>query len=359
MYGEGAAQHSDALLFPFLRADSEVESEPILTRLLDEQASPLIKTIIRSKLHTFATVDDRLQWQDDEDIYEEVVTSLIERLRTCKSGSASDAIQDFRSYVAVVTYNACHEYLRSKYPQRWRLKNRLRYLLTHQPDLSLWQNSDGEWLCGFATWSTDATIRPVGVGVLRQLIEDPQKLELTGGQSEIQRARLPKLLEAVFRKLDSPVELEALVSTVAELQGIKDLPFVTNSDSEPFAELRSLSQAKFATEMEDRSYLLSLWSEIVQLPLGQRAALLLNLRDLHDGVIMLLPLTGVATIRQIAEVVAIPIDEFAQLWNQLPLDDTAVAERLGVTRQQVINLRKSARARLSRRMRQRAAPRAG
>ena len=103
--------------------------------------------------------------------------------------------------------------------------------------------------------------------------------------------------------------------------------------------------------MERRSYLQRLWSEIVLLPPSQRAALLLNLRDLQEGVIVLLPLTGVATIRQIAEAVAIPPEEFARLWNDLPLDDAAVAVRLGVTRQQVINLRKSARARLARRMR--------
>ena len=36
--------------------------------------------------------------------------------------------------------------------------------------------------------------------------------------------------------------------------------------------------------------------------------------------------------------------------EQMPLDDLTIAARLGVTRQQVINLRKSARARLTRRM---------
>ena len=42
--------------------------------------------------------------------------------------------------------------------------------------------------------------------------------------------------------------------------------------------------------------------------------------------------------------------EFASLWNQLPLDDSTIANRLGVTREHVINLRKFAHARLSRRM---------
>jgi hypothetical protein len=64
----------------------------------------------------------------------------------------------------------------------------------------------------------------------------------------------------------------------------------------------------------------------------------------------LFPLTGVASIRAIASVLEIPAEEFAEIWNMLPLDDLAIAERLQVTRQQVINLRKSARKRLERRM---------
>jgi hypothetical protein len=43
-------------------------------------------------------------------------------------------------------------------------------------------------------------------------------------------------------------------------------------------------------------------------------------------------------------------EEFAEIWNHLPLDDNRIAEILNLTRQQVINLRKSARERLARRM---------
>jgi hypothetical protein len=41
------------------------------------------------------------------------------------------------------------------------------------------------------------------------------------------------------------------------------------------------------------------------------------------------------------------------LLTRLPLDDLTIAARLGLTRQQVINLRKSARLRLARRLRDR------
>jgi hypothetical protein len=93
-----------------------------------------------------------------------------------------------------------------------------------------------------------------------------------------------------------------------------------------------------------------LWSEIVELPERQRAALLLNLKDSQGSGISLFQMTGVATILQIAEALSTTGEELARLWNELPLDDLAIASRLGITRQQVINLRKSARERLARRM---------
>jgi hypothetical protein len=65
------------------------------------------------------------------------------------------------------------------------------------------------------------------------------------------------------------------------------------------------------------------------------------------------PAAGVATIAQVAAVVEVPLDELAALWPDLPLDDNTIAARLGGTRQQIINLRKSARDRLARRLKRR------
>jgi len=42
--------------------------------------------------------------------------------------------------------------------------------------------------------------------------------------------------------------------------------------------------------------------------------------------------------------------ELNEIWSDLPLDDMTIAGRLDLTRQQIINLRKSTRLRLSRRM---------
>jgi hypothetical protein len=107
-----------------------------------------------------------------------------------------------------------------------------------------------------------------------------------------------------------------------------------------------------ALAFERRTYLVRLWEEIRKLPPRQAAALLLNLRDGQGrNAAALLPLTGIATLREMATAVGLSPESLAGLWNRLPLEDTGLAEILGVTRQQVINLRKSARERLARRMR--------
>jgi hypothetical protein len=58
----------------------------------------------------------------------------------------------------------------------------------------------------------------------------------------------------------------------------------------------------------------------------------------------------IATLDEIAESLEMTAEEFAHLWNRLPLDDATIASQLGASRQRVINLRSSARRRLSRRM---------
>src|SRR5207253_9449906 len=107
------------------------------------------------------------------------------------------------------------------------------------------------------------------------------------------------------------------------------------------------------TVIDQRRLVERLWTEIATLPRPQRCALLLNLRDQQGGSpLLFLPATGIASIRQIAALLDLPMEEFLDLWNRIPLEDREIAERLGVERQQVINLRLAARQRLGRRMAQ-------
>jgi RNA polymerase sigma factor (sigma-70 family) len=342
MERQQAAQEMDALLLPYLEAADQSQAEVSLAGLISDVAEPVIRAILRKKLRAHFNSDSQgVEDQEAEDVRSNALVGLIARLRQLKQSPRDNPISNFKSYVAVITYHACYEHFRQKYPQRHGLKNRLRYLLTHNDGLAIWEGADRELVCGLASW------KEMGAGGASAQAAAPGKAEWEKNPT--------KFLIAIFQRAGAPVELDELVSLVAQAAGIKD--GVENLDcggrhvgsaSEP-AEAR---QDDFAGELDRRVYLERLWQQIRELPVRQRAALLLNLKDSQGGpIISLFPLTGIATIRDIADVLEIPAKEFARLWNELPMGDSAIAERLGLTRQQVINLRKSARERLIRRMR--------
>lgn len=339
----------DELLMPFLLAEDGAESERRLASLLEEHAAPVVRGVVRNKLRvSFGAGDGREENQDALDLCGDIYADLLSELRALKSNPEGRAIENFLSYVAAVAFNACYRHLRRKYPQRHSLKTRLRYLLTHHAGFALWDSDAYTHLCGPAAWRGRAT-----------RLDNPEHdlaaraRERLGG-ADAQRLQLAELLPIIFEAARGPVELDELVNAVADLQGVAEHACQkAREDSDESKALERLSdvRAPVDEELERRLYLARLWEEICELPVNQRAALLLNLRDAQGrDLIALLPYTGVASMRRIAEALGIPAAEFAALWNELPLEDASIAARLGVTRQQVINLRKSARARLGRRM---------
>jgi len=348
-------EQTDLLVRSFLQAQDAAETEQLLGELLSNHAEPVIRNITRSRQYAIrASLASRKNTLDTEDVRNEVVLRLLARLRDLKANPGDAQIENFQSYVAAVTYNCYYELLRQKYPERLRLKNRVRYALNHHPDLALWDSNGGEWLCGSAAWKqfNGFTKNRERLGNFSSDLENFQRLALPSGNAR--KIHLADLLVAIFSWMQCPVEFDELVTIVAGLYGIKDeLKPAESGENSPGERCETLPDRRvdIAAQVERRLYLEHVWSEICQLPPRQRIALLLNLRDGNGrDVLALFPLTGVATLRQIAAVLNLLMDEFAELWNSLPLDDLSIARRMGITRQQVINLRKSARERLARRI---------
>lgn len=350
-----SARTIDVLLSSYLRTEDETASHLMLTELVSEHAAPLVRKIVGHKLRVPTNRHPNSQLiEDAEDVCGEASLRLVARLRELKDGATIERpINDFRGYVATVAYHLCHEYLRRKYPRRHGLKNKLRYLLSRDAQFAIWEGSDRRLLCGFEAW------RPAQP--LSTHIEPARLRDIEVGESSVfgdaRQVALPDLLRAIFERTGSPVELDALVDFVAALTGVRDEPAQearregAEAESEVADAARAPPPADVATTTERRMYLARLWHEIKELLPRQRAALLLNLSDAHGrSYTELLALLGVASARQIAEALEIPADEFISIWNDLPLDDRVIAARLNLSRQQVINLRKSARERLARRM---------
>ena len=313
------------LLLPFLEANTAEEEEPLLVQLLEEHVKPVVRNILRLRLYSSGD----FRTEDFEEAYEEIQLNLLKRLRGCKS-QPDNSVTSLRKYVAMVAHNACDDYFRKKFPRRRNLKDSIRYCLTTDSNFVLWQDDDKGWLASLAFQNTNGHALPV----------------------DLRRLDLPDLITAILETQGAPIELDELTAVIAKLRDIEDVPTASlDEEGHALSERIASSEASPAALAEYHEVLKQLWDEIKQLPRRHRVALLCNLRDQQGvNVITLFPVTGVATFEELADVLELSVPEFETLWAQLPLDDASLAEFLGVTRQQVINLRRNARDRLRRRL---------
>jgi len=297
----------DRLLAPIVTSTDDVRRDEMIAALIEVHGVPVIRRSLRARLR----ISDH---REVEDLQATVVMRVFRRLREM---DLHDPIKSFTSYVALVAYHAADDYLRAKYPQRAMLRNRIRYLTSHDGRFALW-TINGDLVCGAAATEGQTGRQPLMTVAV-------EARDLAGS------------LLRLFAAAGGPLRLEDVVACFPE--------------SAQFASVVPIAEPDVLERLELREVFAHLWREIEALPPRQRAALLLNLRDRH-GSSILSQLAGTdLTQSQIAAAIGISMDELNTLWEDLPLNDQTIAERLGITRQQVINLRKSARDRLARRLR--------
>jgi RNA polymerase sigma factor (sigma-70 family) len=336
----------DVLLEPLLLAgDDDDHADELLLQLINTHADPVIKGVIRFKLRLSSYRET--QRAEADDIYQEVLVQLLSLLQKFRSLPTGHPIADLRGMAAVIAHRTCSRWLRRQFPERHALKNRLHYILTRQRGFALWQNAEGQLVAGFARWQEEKrgdTSRALDLETL------PNHVRVSkGGKPQ----ELAGTVDAILNHVRAPIEFDDLVTSVASLLGISDQPIESIAeDEDAVASLPDMGEPDQAWRIEKRMFLQRLWDELEQLPRNQRAALLLNLKESSGfGCITLFPATGIATLRQLATALEMTAERLAELWNDLPLEDSRIAELLGLTRQQVINARKSGRERLTRRLR--------
>lgn len=330
----------DVLLEPLMVETSDAQADELLSQLITVHAQPVIKGVIRFKLRLNSSRES--QRADADDIQQEVVMQLVAQLQRFRKLPAGHPISDVRGMAAVIAHRTCAHWMRRQFPERHALKNRLHYLLTRQRGFALWQNDDGKQLAGFAAWEKENK----AVQNIERLPDKVRTLKSDKPQE------LGDVIAAIFIHVRGPVEFDELVGTVASLQGISDQPMESLAEEDDATALPVAPEPDPAWRMEKRMFLQRLWEELQQLPVNQRAALLLNLKDPSGfGCITLFPATGIATLRQLAQALEMSAERLAEMWNDLPIEDSRIAELVGLTRQQVINARKSGRERLARRLR--------
>ena len=335
----------DALLEPLLDEVDDDHVDELLLQLIKDHADPVIKGVVRFKLRLSSY--RATQRAEADDIYQEVLLQLLAQLQKFRELPDAHPIADLRGMAAVIAHRTCARWMRRQFPERHALKNRLHYLVTRQRGFALWQNVEGQAVAGFADWQEPKKTEPRRTLDLEALPNHVRAAK--GGKPQ----ELADTIAAIFNHARHPIEFDELVTAVASLLGISDQPIeAIAEDEDAVASLPAVAEPGPAWRIEKRMFLQRLWEELEQLPRNQRAALLLNLKESSGfGCITLFPATGTASLRQLAAALEMSDESFAALWNELPLEDAKIAELLGLTRQQVINARKSGRERLARRLR--------
>src|SRR5439155_2862847 len=120
-------------------ATDEGDVDRELDVLIEQHALPLAKAIVARKLQTYR--EDRAgrsPIQDRDDVIADAMLTLVERLRAARSHVDRAPIENFLHYSAAVIHSACAHHIRRRYPERARLKNRLRYVFSTNRRLALW-----------------------------------------------------------------------------------------------------------------------------------------------------------------------------------------------------------------------------
>lgn len=356
-----AAGVTDPSISHFLHTRDDREASRQLEALLSE-IEPTLRAVIRRRWGTVAHASSQDR-QQSEDILSDVLYQLVARLGELRANqqlpselngrTSPSAIGNFRAFAAVTAARVCDAYVREKYPNRNRLRRRLEYLVGEQSPFrgfALWTTSDGDRLAGFGVWKERGR-RPSDSAAYRRLLENPVRFLTDSFPNEdLSRIEPPELLAATFNRVGSPIQFDDLIGVFARIWGITDDPQSSLEDEDHEAGTGPRAEGIEASLLR-HEYLRHLWGEIRQLPPRQAAALLLNLRDPRgNGLIALLPITRTASMSEIAAAIGMEPAELARVWNGLPMDDLKIAEVLECSRQQVINLRRSARERLTRKM---------
>lgn len=324
---------TDPLLEPFRTAADDASAERALEALLQEHVLPLVRKVATRKLRSFG--GSRFRPEDVEDVIGDATVVMVDRLGELRRTPDAPPIASLLDYTATVAHNACAHQLRRRHPERARLKNRLRYVLGHRSALAVWDVSGVGTVCGLAAWKAGEPTADAREALERTAAFDPRALDSADA--------LAARVETLLRSLGGPVELDALVGVLARLCGI-DAPREVAVEHAPAA------QPSREEAIDRRRAVERVWLELAELPVRQRVAMLLSLRDASGAsVLWIFPVLGVASIRRIAQVLGWSDAELADVWGRLPLDDNALAARLECTRQQVINLRQAARKRLAHR----------
>lgn len=354
----------DPVLDSFIQAAAGEERDDQLEKLVLESI-PIIRRVLRQRLgfHVNAKGENS-RIPDAADLFHEILVRILQRLHSLQIQGSGEEIRDFGAYVSRTAGNACHDYLRERYPLRHLLKNRIRYLLHDRPELVVREHRQGGRRavhCGLTNWSEDLwrQIPPDArdVGEVEEPLKEWLRKEF-GTALNLDSFPLARVLLGILTRIGHPVELDQLVYLVASVRGTREWTVESiDEDENPLAGSLPDPHPRIDQQLEEEELLQRLWEAIRTLPLVQRRIVLLGQGDErgHDLWSLLFE-AGTVPLADLSASLELQPIEIAALWAEIPLDTSALATFLNLTRTQVIRWKFYARQQLRKQLLQASSP---
>lgn len=341
---------ADSILLSLLQTTDELEARRLQDELLLEHAAPVIRQTLRHRMRFYAgSADASLHPPGAEDLFNDVIVKIIERLNELRSQPDHRTIRNFSIYVARIATNVWNDYLRVRRRERHRLKHKLRNLLDRHQDFNVWKEADNLIFCGLAAWGNRGTLHSESVSPDRaDEIVERLRTKIFPSKN-LREMPLSKIAAETIKLIGHAIELNRLVEIVADLQGIKDqAPESLDAVESGLSQRLPDASPRSDSLIEGRDRLRQYWEEVKKLPTGQRNTICLSFEDESgEDLFSLLVDAGIVTAPELAAEFGLSLEAFDELWMRIPmLDNTELAEYLGVTRQQVSLWRFRAQSRL-------------
>jgi RNA polymerase sigma factor (sigma-70 family) len=326
---EDQSENDDGLV-PYLQSD-EASSEHQLEYLIEKIAKPIVGRIVQRALRidsyrTFET--------DSQDLEGDAVVRILARLQASKADPQNHPISNFNGLVATITYRVVADHLRTKNRHRTNLEKKIRRLFAANDRLSIWEDDEGNLLCGYERWhDKHSPAKPPDVASLASVVRESGKL---------QNRNTGEVILFILHTVQQPIAFKELVEVIGELTAVMHTGGNNSIDT-----LHSITRPPEDLP-EKRRLLHRLLLEIQKLDINQRRALLLNMTDSYGYSIEWFLFTKIATEVELANLLDVSIDEFKELLNELPMTDKEIAKRCEMDATRISNIRKAVRERLAR-----------
>ena len=330
----------------FLQVQTPQEEEQVLFEIV-HTVLPTIRRVVYRELARWQRTDPRhggVPAEELDDVCAETVARLIRQLRDFRSHSPDPAIRNISHYAAAIAQNTVYAVLRRNRPELRILYDRIMYVLYgkyRNYGFAVWNGVfPGERVAGFQKWFGQS---PKESDRYAEWRHHPERIAARWATDPAPSA-IAHFFNYLFQWLNHPIRMTDLISGCMRIWSLRFTPpeMHVNDAHSVDTERESGRTKDYATFFQQ------LITEIRSLPLRQRRALLWHWSATDWCTIAAYAGCG---LMEFAHILEIDEDDLYRTYRRLPLPDSEIAEQLGVTRQQVINLRKSALERLRRRLR--------